>query len=154
MLTDDMPRFVATACLGARVSAQRIDQVLAKHERFRPLITCTFVVDGRPYDATSEFNAFGRYTTKADAIQAGERWLATHAPLTAYYDPLGPAHATLSRSIEYSVTGQIALSIIGLVIGLCLWFAILRKIYLRVQRWREARKRPPPDEPIPSARVV
>jgi hypothetical protein len=83
---------------------------------------------------------------------AAQRWIAVHAPLTAYYDPLVPEHATLSREVQFNVTGQIVFSIGGIALALVLWFVILRKAYLWLRACR--RRRRDPEEPIPSARVV
>jgi hypothetical protein len=150
VLTEDMNRYVTAPCLGARVSTERVDPLLTRSQRYRPIIACTFTADGMPHEATSEFNLFGRFLSAGDAMLDGRRWVAAHEPLTAYYDPLVPAHSTLSRQVSYEVTSQIAFSIAGLAIAAGLWFVVLRKLYLRVLRWR----RKPPDEPIPAARVV
>lgn len=153
VLAEDLHRYVAAPCRGGYVSATPATRLLEKQERYRPTITCTFTVDGVSHEATSEFNLLARYRSESDAVARGERWLAQHQPLSAYYDPLVPAHATLARDIDYQVGSDIVFSIGGIAIALGLWFAIVRKVYLRLRAWREARRRPP-DEPIPSARVV
>ena len=150
VLAEDMARYATAPCVEPRASAPQVDQLLTRTARYRPFVACTFVVDGMPHEATSEFTLIDHYRSAYNALLEAQRWVAAHTPLVAYYDPLLPGHSTLSRDVEYNVTAETVLSIAGLVLALVLWFLIVRKAYL----WVRERRRRKPDEPIPGARVV
>jgi hypothetical protein len=100
-LRRDVGRFAVTPCTQV---APSFDEHTSKrgHAYFTPELMCEFSVAGRRYHTDSHLddNGFASYDTREDAVGEALR-IANNGGHNAYYDPLDPSRATMSRAVSY-----------------------------------------------------
>ena len=141
----DAPGFVVTPCTHVRVGTMHY-----RHS-YEPMLFCTYEVDGtqREIDSDGSELDFAFYQTRDGALAAAKQRM--HAvPQHAFYDPLDPTRAAMSRDTRYSDAFWVFV-VLAVFAGL-LGIASLIAFAIRARRFTQPERRERAD--FPSATVI